>query len=418
MTQRGALLLPLAALLGACTVAGPRADGVGARDPESPAPRVPLTRTMPDVRVGIVVDAAAVRLESDGRLTLTDDAGRVLDEGAGPWTVTRAADGIEARRGATTTGVEDGLVVRASRGRIRVEGTAYYGAILFRPAAVGVTAVNLLDLETYLRGVVPLEIGTGRPAEELEAVKAQAIAARTYALRHAGRRADLGFDYHGSVLDQAYGGADAEDAVATRAVTETRGMVLTYDGEPIEAYYHSTCGGRTAAMEEVWPDEGRPYLRSVSDRRPGGGWYCEASSRFRWVESWDEPALLDALTIGLQGRTGRPVSVVESLAVAHRSPSGRVAELVVRTDVGEFRVHGDSIRRVLRPEPDRLLNSTAFELTTRGDDRVVSLTVDGSGWGHGIGLCQTGALGRARDGHSYRDILSTYYPGTRLVRLY
>lgn len=417
MTRRGALGLPLAVLLGACTVAGPRVDGAGPRDEGAPAPRT-VPRSMPDVRVGIVVDVAAVRLEGDGRLTLTDDAGRVLDEGAGPWTVTRVGDGVEARREGATTGVEDGLVVRAGSGRIRVEGISYFGAILLRPAAVGVTAVNLLDLETYLRGVVPLEIGTGRPPQELEAVKAQAVAARTYALRHAGRRADLGFDYYGSVLDQAYGGADAEDAVATRAVTETRGMILTYDGEPIEAYYHSTCGGRTAAMEEAWPDVGRPYLRSVSDARPGGGWYCEASSRFRWVETWDEPALLDALTIGLQGRAEGPVSVVESLEVARRSTSGRVAELVARTDVGEFRVRGDSIRRVLRPEPGRLLNSTAFELRTRGGDRVVGLTVEGSGWGHGIGLCQTGALGRARAGQSYRDILSTYYPGTRLVRLY
>lgn len=373
---------------------------------------------MPDVRVGIAVDAPSVVLEADGRITLTDDAGRVEDRGPGPWTVTRSGDGVEARSRDALVGVTGSLVARPTAGRLKVDGTAYEGAILLRPAADGVTAVNLLDLESYLRGVVPLEIGTGRPPEELEAVKAQAVAARTYAVRQLGRREALGFDYHGSVLDQAYGGADAEDPVATRAVAETRGVILTHEGEPIEAYYHSTCGGRTASVEEVWSGESVPYLRSVSDRRPAGGWYCETSNRFRWTEEWSETALLEALTVGLGTRLAGPIAAVEGLEIRGRTPSGRAGVLVVRTDRGTVQVRRDSIRRVLRPEPGRILNSTAIELRVRGGDRVTALTVEGQGWGHGVGMCQTGALGRARGGHSYREILSTYYPGTRLVRLY
>lgn len=265
---------------------------------------------------------------------------------------------------------------------------------------------------------MPLEIGAGRPQQEIEAVKAQAIAARTYAIRQLGRREDLGFDYYGTVLDQAYGGADVDDPVATKAVEDTRGVIVTYRGEPIEAYYHSTCGGRTAALEEVWSGDPQPYLRSVSDARPGGGYYCEASSRFRWTEEWDEAELLETLTVGLQGRGFGPIHRVQSIEVDGRTESGRAAELVIRTDAGEARVRGDSIRWVLRPEPGRLLNSTLIELEPRGGDHVTGLTVHGSGWGHGIGMCQTGALGRARDGSGYREILSTYYPGTRLVRLY
>ena len=314
--------------------------------------------------------------------------------------------------------MDGALVVRPLRGRVRINGTGYHGAVLLRPAASGVTAVNLLDVETYLRGVVPLEIGAGRSPAELEAVKAQAIAARTYAVRHLGRRDALGFDYHGTVLDQAYGGADAEDPVATRAVEETRGLILTYEDEPIEAFYHSTCGGETASVEEVWGGAPRGYLRPVSDARPGGGWYCETSTRFRWTEEWGEAALLETLTVGLRGRGIGPVAEVRRLEARDRTASGRVRELLVETDAGSTRVHGDSIRRVLRPEPGRILNSTVFELEPRGTDRVTGLTVRGAGWGHGIGMCQTGALGRARDGASYREILSTYYPATRLVRLY
>jgi stage II sporulation protein D len=299
-------------------------------------------------------------------------------------------------------------------------GKRYRGALLLRPGAGGVTVVNLLELETYLLGVVPLEIGKDRPPEELEAVKAQAVAARTYAIRHRGRRAELGFDYHGSVMDQAYGGAEAEDAVASRAVRETRGQILTYDGEPIEAYYHSTCGGRTAALDEVWPGEPRPYLRSVSDARSAGGSYCETSNRFRWTERWDRNGLMAALNRGLAERGVRgTVREIRSLEVTGRTPSGRAEALRIETDLGEHRVRGDSIRWVLRPEPGRILNSSAIQLAIdRQDGEIMGLMVTGSGWGHGIGMCQVGALGRARDGQSYRDILLTYYPGTRIARLY
>ncbi|MDX1674824.1 MAG: SpoIID/LytB domain-containing protein [Longimicrobiales bacterium] len=372
----------------------------------------------PEVRVGVAVDEPSIRVATDRGAELTDPGGRVWDRGSGPWVVTRSGSGVEVRDGGRSIRLRGGVVVRSRDGRVRVNGTAYRGAVLIRAAATGVTAVNLLDLETYLRGVVPLEIGAGRPPEALEAVKAQAVAARTYAIRHLGRRDALGFDYYGTVADQVYGGADAEDPVSTRAVEETRGQILTYDGEPIEAYYHSTCGGRTAALEEVWRGAPRPYLRSVSDRRPDGGWYCEASNRFRWTEAWSEADLLEALTVGLRDRGLGTIGEVRSIEVRGRTSSGRAAELEVRTDRGVARVHGDSIRRVLAPEPGRILNSTAIELEPEAGSRVTALTVHGSGWGHGIGMCQMGALGRAAAGAAYRDILSTYYPGTRLVRLY
>jgi stage II sporulation protein D len=401
-------LAALLAGLAGCTVAGrPLADlGIDRLEGGSP----------PEVRVGIVVDAPSVEVTTDGRLELLVD-GRIRDRGPGPWTVTRSGSRLEVTSAGATVRA-DAVVLRPQRGRVRVNGTGYRGAVLLQPAVSGVTAVNLLDLEDYLRGVVPLEIGAGREPREVEAVKAQAVAARTYAIRQLGRRDALGFDYYSTVLDQAYGGADVEDPVATRAVEDTRGVILTHDGQPAETYYHSTCGGETAAVEEVWVGEPRAYLRSVSDARPGRGWYCETSTRFRWTEEWDEPTLLETLTLGLRDRGLGRVSVVRSLEVRSRTPSGRVAELVIRTDAGSVTVRGDSIRRVLRPEPGRLLNSTAFELESRGGDRVTGLVARGSGWGHGIGMCQTGALGRARDGASYRAILSTYYPGTRLVRLY
>jgi stage II sporulation protein D len=407
-----AAALGLAALTG-CTVAGPRSG-------DEPRPTDPAVIEVeePSVRVGLQVGADAVELGGSDLLALTDEGGRVLARGAGPWAVRRDGDRVTAQGAGGETVASGQLIARPDgSGTVRVDGTAYRGAIALHAGGAGITVVNLLDLETYLLGVVPMEIGGGRPPEELEAVKAQAIAARTYAIRHLERRDDLGFDYWGSHLDQAYGGADGEDEVTTRAVRDTRGEVLVYDGEPIEAYYHSTCGGRTAALEEVWNGRPREYLRSVSDRRPDGGWYCESSNRFRWTAEWSAEELRTVLTRAYRDR-GHDGSVtdVESITVLGHTPSGRVEALRIRTNLGEEVVRGDSIRWVLRPDPDRLLNSSAIALIDR--DGRDGLMVEGAGWGHGIGMCQVGALGRARDGHSYREILHTYYPETRIARLY
>ena len=405
--------LPL--FLAACTVAGPRA---GADD------AAPEMAAEPEVRVGIQVDVESVRVEGTGPVVLTDDAGRELgqSEAGERWTVRRSGAGLEAEGLGETVRVQGPLILRpGGDGQIRVGDRTYRGSVLLRPGEDGVTAVNLLDLETYLLGVVPLEIGAGRPAEELEAVKAQAVAARTYAVRHMGRRDELGFDFYATVMDQVYGGAGAEDPTASRAVRETRGEIITYEGEPIEAYYHSTCGGRTAALEEVWPGEPRPYLQSVSDRKPAGGWYCETSNRFRWTEEWDEDTLEAALTRGLnqRGVASGEVTRVESMEILGRTPSGRAEALRIRTNLGDHRISADSIRWVLRPEPDRILNSTAIAIETEEEGGTVThARVNGAGWGHGIGMCQIGALGRARAGHDYRDILTTYYPGTRIAPLY
>lgn len=417
--RRQAWVLATLALAG-CSLAGPRPGG-GAGPGAPDAPDAPDAE--PEVRVGLAVDSDSIVIGGTSDIELVDDGGRVRARtGAGQrWVARRDGSGVTASSGDERVRVAGTLVVRPrGGGMVTSNGTRFRGTVLIRPAESGVTAVNVLDLETYLLGVVPLEIGKNRPPEELEAVKAQAIAARTYAIRHMGRRSALGFDFYGSVSDQVYGGADADDEVARRAVEGTRGMVITYEGEPIEAFYHSTCGGRTAALEDVWPGEPRPYLRSVSDAKPGGGAYCETSNRFRWTESWDGPALRETLEQGLDSRIpGTPdVERVSSIEVTGRTTSGRAEALRLVVDGRTFRIPGDSIRWVLRPEPNRILNSSLIEVHTRGADEVTGLTVEGAGWGHGIGMCQVGAMGRARAGQSYRDILLTYYPGTRITRLY
>lgn len=408
----------VALLLAACRPPGP-----------PPTVEAGLPSREPAVRIGVAVDVPEVEVGAAGDYELVAPGGDVVERGrAGDrWTI--AADGngrLTGRRGGNRFGPIDGPITVRPRGdgAVVVGGKRYRGGALVRSTGPRrVTAINTLDLEAYLLGVVPREIGKGRSESELEAVKAQAVAARTYAIGHLGRRERLGFDFYATVADQVYGGLDDEDPIVSRAVRETRGEILTYDGVPILAYYHSTCGGRTAAVEEVWNRAPLPYLKSVSDRiGRSDRYYCDTSNRFRWSESWTGEQLRAILRETLSAHTGRNVGRidrVEEVAVEGHTPSGRVRSLRIRADGSDYVVRGDSVRWVLRPEPGRSLNSALFVVDRdRRRGEVTALRVSGAGWGHGIGMCQVGALGRARAGQDYGTILRTYYRGTELVRLY
>jgi stage II sporulation protein D len=314
--------------------------------------------------------------------------------------------------------------VVAANDTLRIGARAYRGAALVRPAADGVTAINVVDLEAYLLGVVPREIGH-RPAGEIEAIKAQAVAARTYAVGNINGRASLGFDFYATVADQVYGGVADEDSIVSRGVRETRGEILTHNGRPIIAYYSSTCGGRTAAIEDSWPWAApQPYLRSVSDRIPGSDeYYCSTSNRFRWETEWTRAQLLEVLGETLAAYTGgavRNVERVSDVRLVARNASER-ASIEVTADGRSHVVRADSVRRVLRPEGAALLNSSRLDdiaVERDGDGALTTLRVHGGGWGHAIGMCQVGAMGRARAGQSYREILTAYYTGVAIERLY
>ena len=166
----------------------------------------------------------------------------------------------------------------------------------------------------------------------------------------------------------------------------------------------------------------RPYLRAVSDARGGGGYYCDPSPRFRWREEWDAVTLRTILSRTLPtvvSLGGDGLQRIVGAVVSRTSGAGRVAELRIVFERGDARIAGADVRRVLRPTPDRELWSTAFQLqVTTAGGQVTRLVATGAGAGHGVGLCQWGAIGRARAGQSYRDILTTYYPGTKVERVY
>ncbi|MCD4690055.1 SpoIID/LytB domain-containing protein, partial [bacterium] len=319
-----------------------------------------------------------------------------------------------------------GTVRLAPAGDVPVafEGVTYRGELeVFLSRDRGLSVVNVVHLESYLRGVVPREIGP-RGLVDLEAVKAQAVAARTYALARGGGRSGGDYDLHATVKDQAYAGAAAEDPTSDRAIAETAGFVLHHNGVPINAYFSSCCGGWTAAREDVWELPAEPYLISQSDV-PGGGRdldaaYCSGSSSFTWEVEWSGAEILDLVRTRLRETASTPVlkppTAVRNIRVTERSGSGRVRWLEVDTSEGIYTVFADRVRWLLRrPGSDAILRSAWFDLDV--DQRRGSVTrvrATGRGYGHGVGLCQHGALGMARKGFSYRQILEHYYPGTLL----
>ena len=280
-------------------------------------------------------------------------------------------------------------------------GSWYRGQAEVRADGRGMTLVDTLDPETYLRGVVPREVPSSWP---MEALKVQAIAARTYLAATVGRFADQGFDLHADERSQVYGGKSAEHVRTDEAVRSTTGLVATWQGTPIKAYYSSGAGGMTEANDAVegfaepGPDgrpQALPYLRPVVDL----DW---ESRRHAWSREVTASRLGEVLA-GERPPVGHPLGI----EVTERSASGRARWIRIRGTAGTLELPGTRLRRLLR------LDSTLF---AAAPVRPGVFLFSGRGWGHGVGMSQSGSRQMAEWGFDHAEILAHYYPGTRLER--
>jgi len=326
----------------------------------------------------------------------------------------------EARKGKLGVFAEELVFEPLDSGApLRVNDKLYHGEMVVRLSDPGkLTVINVLRLEAYLRGVVPREIGSeGVPTA---ALKAQAIAARSYALFYRGRHETDGFDLLAGPGDQVYGGIDAERDQSTRAVVATRGFVAVYHGRAIRANYSSTCGGVTESAHRVWRGEHYPYLKAVRDRPRSGKAFCEASRYFRWEETWGcvqlQRIIAEHLPKEVPAAGGKELGRLKGLKALKRSPSERVEVLEIKMEGGTFRVHGDRIRWVLRRPDGGLLRSTILGKFKVKRGSSCTVTLKGAGYGHGVGMCQFGAMELARRGKTAPQILRHYYRGITLER--
>jgi stage II sporulation protein D len=376
------------------------------------------------VLLGSARDQAPLRMTSNWRLL--DGQRRVIARGQGneAWVVQRESGRLRAVNPAGTPGPwSDGLAILEptdSGSPVSWDGRAYRGVLLYVPADTVLYVVNRLDVEDYLRGVVPLETGTGNAGDHA-AVEAQAVAARSYTYTRMLYYAQRHYDIRATTADQVYRGSAPETFIGDLAVAATAGWVISYGGRVVTAPYHSTCGGSTAGAEEVWRSRGEPYLRAVSDRIPGTDRaYCDGAPRFRWERTMTGDALAAALEryarTYAQAPAG-PLGVVREVKVERVTPSGRVAAIIVNTERVSLRLQGDDMRYVLRTVGGEILPSTYFLLeASAAQTGLTRLAIRGQGNGHGVGMCQWGAIGRARAGQDFRAILSAYYPGAQLMR--
>ncbi|TGJ98199.1 SpoIID/LytB domain-containing protein [Leptospira langatensis] len=277
---------------------------------------------------------------------------------------------------------------------LEYKGRKVRGEILLQPDKSGsFLVINRIPLEEYLFAVVPSEVPAGWP---LEALKAQAICSRTYAVREILNKRNADYDVEATVNSQAYAGMDKENPKTTQAVRDTEGVLAIYDEDPIHMFFHSNSGGKTETPDQVWGGKRLPYLESVSSK------FDEAGDNFVWKDILSQERMdsnLSSLGVGS----------VQSIQVLSRTPSGRVDLLEVIGKQGTSKIKGKEFRNLLGAS----VKSLRFGIKRDHEGFLIK----GMGSGHGVGLSQWGSFGMAKQNYTYAEILRHYYQGIEFARI-
>jgi stage II sporulation protein D len=348
------------------------------------------------VRVAIVRDSRELDLAIHGSYQLRDmPSGNVI--GKGNYLV-------ESKVRLLDRGILIGLnvypsthitIVPARDASIIIDDRPFRGEVTFiRTADNHITVVNDINVEDYIKGVLYHEVSHHWP---MEALKAQAVAARTYAL-YSINPVGKPYDVTNDIYSQVYGGRDSERYRTDLAVDYTKGQVLTYNNKIIPAYFHATCGGMTEDARELWNVPDIPPLRGV----PCG--FCQTSPHMHWKKNFRLKNIQDSLNLH-----GYKVGSIKDITIVDRDRSDRIEDLkITQKDGSELIIKGKDFRDIMGPN---VLMSNNYEITMRG----YYVDFVGKGWGHGVGMCQWGALGMAKQQFSYRQILAYYYPQSVLM---
>jgi SpoIID/LytB domain protein len=409
-----------------------------------PLPPSPLS----PIAVGIVPEAVSFRIKSTSGFTMVSDGKPIGTTGPGEEVSGEAEEGrLYLKWSASGTGVRGTIRfiplaadscfalfrVHVAPGYFwsEMETRSYRGEIEVRRDGTKLAVINRVPLEEYLLSCVPAEMPASWP---IEALKAQAVAARSETLSKLGRHRSEGYDICSEQHCAVYRGIGNEQKNPSRAVTETRGEILSAGGKVVGAVYADNCGGWGSRPEEVWGSPMRG-LKAVCDLRNGGcgEWerlsvspdtrdrfvferpdsWCRQPDRpasaYRWTRSYLASEL--SLVVNRKYKVGK----LRRIAILSHTREGRVINIEVEGEDGKQVIKRDSIRSALGG-----LRSNLFtvEMLPAPGDRENQFIFIGGGWGHGVGLCQTGARGLALDGKKYRDILAHYYPGATRKNLY
>jgi stage II sporulation protein D len=287
-------------------------------------------------------------------------------------------------------------VIETGINPVYVNESGYRGRIEIHNLLGKIYIINIVNIEEYLASVVPSEMPS---SWNMEALKAQAIAARTYTYYHLTQKNDTKniYDLDSTTNFQVYKGIIAEKDSSTKAVRDTAGLIMTYNYTPILAYFHSTSGGKTADDKYVWQGEDLPYLSSVQCT------YSKESPHYEWTTEISLQEIENTLMKKYQ-RLGKIRSI------SFKKFDDRVVEVAIIHSNGNLVLTGNQFRHLLDPSK---LKSTFF--TAKLNKK--SFHIYGKGWGHGVGMCQWGAKGRGEKGFNYEQILTYYYQGVKLTKI-
>jgi stage II sporulation protein D len=316
--------------------------------------------------------------------------------------------GVEEIKQVTARAAKSGIVINGhstdchtllmeSAEAIRIGSKEYPGVMILTRDGFGITAVNHVDMEDYIASVISSEMGPNWP---LEALKAQAVASRTFAMYQMDRSAGALYDMDNTVRSQVYHGRAGSDRVL-EAVEATRGLIAIYDGAPAGTFYHSSSGGRTENPREVWGKERLPYLAS----KPA--LFEERSPHFNWRLRLSAGEIRDKLK--KTGIGGGPVISIEPISF---TSSGRVGRLRLTFGPNKRKVEmrGEYFRKIIG---DTRLPSTKFRVAKDGTG---AFTFIGQGYGHGVGMSQWSARGLADHGRGFEEIIQAFYPGVKIAQ--
>lgn len=364
-----------------------------------PLVAIPLARSLEgkerDIRVLVVKNAPTVSLSVQGAWSLIDETnGRILDESD-----RTVFTDIKATRG----GIQfSGKVFPTKRiaiepskdAAITVNKRRFRGHITIMASRdLTLNIINVVDLEQYIKGVLYHEISHKWP---IEAIKAQAVAARSYAVYSSEQSKGKDFDVTNDIYSQVYGGKNSERYRTGIAVDETRGEILVYDGKVLPAFFHATCGGMTESANEVW-NINIPALQS--ELCP----YCKNSPHMHWKKNFRLKDIQTKLN-----QNGYHIGAILTIEILRRNASDRIQSLrITARDGSSMTISGKDFRNIIGPND---IKSNSYEVVMRG----YYVDFYGRGWGHGVGLCQWGALGMAQLHFDYQAILKHYYPGSTL----
>jgi len=289
------------------------------------------------------------------------------------------------------------LSISSGNGILQVDEKGFRGKVeVVKENRDGFLVINELNLEDYLVGVINQEVSS---EWDMEALKAQAVAARTYALFQKANRKDSLYHLESTVMDQVYNGSDSEDQRSLQAVKETEGEVIVYQNEIIPAVYHSCCGGKTEPATFVF-QFGSPLQQSVTCR------FCSDFPRYFWELKVSHDEIKKRLTM-----EGYQIASIKEIKVRKRSETNRALDILISGKGGEIKIAGKDLRRILGF--DRLRSTNFIIKNNRKSTQFI-----GIGYGHGVGLCQWGTKKMAESGYTYRQVIQYYYPFGEIKKIY